>query len=418
MNNVDTLNMSNLEKVIETTYNEEKISNSSIKDIYEKISSADKYISEKFLTGKNNNNFNMIIQRINVISELPIPDYFEGSFLPNEIKDYILQNSFSYINFSGKIRGRDLNIYFIIFENLSNDLIREITFYVKQIFMWIYIIDEMATKNCSRQMNVYVYLTNFEKCLPISQMETIDSINVNTAFTSGCKKSTEIVIYRKEEWFKVFIHETFHNFGMEFSEMNNNSINNSLREIFNLNINYKFYEAYTETWARIINSAFYSYNLISKINNKSFNNFKTSFLNNLNKEALLSLYNLVKILYFFDIEFKRIVDKNEENITICNYLYKENTAVFSYFIISAIFMNNYGSFISWCEKSNNQFFIFKKTHVNINNFLKFLKKCLNNKQMLKNINKIEQFIKKNKIQNTNKLQMSLLNNADLLLIHT
>ena len=39
MNNVDTLNMSNLEKVIETTYNEEKISNSSIKDIYEKISS-------------------------------------------------------------------------------------------------------------------------------------------------------------------------------------------------------------------------------------------------------------------------------------------------------------------------------------------------------------------------------------------
>ena len=32
---------------------------------------------------------------------------------------------------------------------------------------------------------------------------------------------SEIIIFRNEEWFKVFVHETFHLFGVDFSNMSN-----------------------------------------------------------------------------------------------------------------------------------------------------------------------------------------------------
>ena len=45
-----------------------------------------------------------------------------------------------------------------------------------------------------------------------------------------CIKSGLIVLFRREEWFKVFIHECLHSFGMEFSGMNLNRLNIELKE--------------------------------------------------------------------------------------------------------------------------------------------------------------------------------------------
>ena len=93
--------------------------------------------------------------------------------------------------------------------------------YVDTIIMWLYILNEYGSKKCSTTFTIFLYLTSLEKKLPTSNIDILDQINVNTAFTSTCPSDSEIVIFRKEEWFKVFIHETFHSFGLDFSDMNN-----------------------------------------------------------------------------------------------------------------------------------------------------------------------------------------------------
>ena len=35
----------------------------------------------------------------------------------------------------------------------------------------------------------------------------------------GCRETSEITIYREEEWIKVLIHELFHNLNLDFSSM-------------------------------------------------------------------------------------------------------------------------------------------------------------------------------------------------------
>ena len=41
-------------------------------------------------------------------------------------------------------------------------------------------------------------------------------------------------------------------------------------------------------------------------------------------------------------------------------LYKENTNVFSYYILKSILMSNYDGFMKWCFDSNMNFISFKK----------------------------------------------------------
>ena len=67
--------------------------------------------------------------------------------------------------------------------------------------------------------------------MPDSNIDIIDQIHVNTGFTTTCPVDSEIVIFREEEWFKVFIHETFHNFALDFSDMNNSACHKIVLDI-------------------------------------------------------------------------------------------------------------------------------------------------------------------------------------------
>jgi hypothetical protein len=239
--------------------------------------------------------------------------------------------------------------------------------------MWLYILDEYSSKQCSKSLSVFIYFTPFEKQLPNNQLIVLDTEHVNTAYTTGCKESTEIVLYRSEEWFKVFIHETFHNFGLDFSSMNLQFVNKKLKEIFNVNIEFNLYESYCEIWARIINTMMYT----------------NSFKENMEKECLHSLFQALKILHFMDLKYKLITEKTDENIGICNYLYKEKTSVFSYYIITSLLINNYIDFLGWCFKNNNILLQFKQTPGNLESYIEFIHNCCTNSNIKKNISAIE-----------------------------
>jgi hypothetical protein len=367
------------------------------------------------------------VTKINMISQIPKPKFIDSYFFPNYIHEYVNENASYILHYSSTIEGRLINIYFITFEPLDSKCIDQLNKAVHMIYMWIYILNIYSEKKCSKVFTLYTYLTPFTKILPDNQLTPMDTNHVNTAYTTGCKRNTEVVIFRKEEWFKVFIHETFHCFGLDFSNMNFHNVNDNLKEIFNVNIDYKLYESYCETWARIINVIFYSFNKIHISINDKNNNIKLnklSFIKTFNKymenESAHSMIQALKILQFMDLNYKLITHKSNDAILSCKHLYKEETAVFSYYIITGLLLNNYIDFINWCSDHNPKFILFDKTIININNYISFIEYCSSNNNVKKNNKKIEDHLSKlnymdNKLSNKERnmirsLRMSIIDN--------
>ena len=356
---------------------------------------ADEYVSKK----AKGSCLHYTLSKIHLISQIPKPTMYDSYFFPKIIQTYIDENATYNIHFNCKIQNRDVNVYFVLTNELKQGYVYILLQYIHMMYMWIYILNEYASNFCSKSISIYIYLTPFEKLLPNNQLVILDTEHVNTAYTTGCKKNTEIVIYRSEEWFKVFIHETFHNFGLDFSDMNLHSVNRKLKDIFNVNIDFNLYESYCEFWARTINTFMYTYQSL-KINgtanhksyHTSFAKFKTAFKENMVNECKHSLFQALKILHFMDLNYKLISDKKHENIGICNYLYKEKTSVFSYYIITSLLINNYMEFMTWCYTNNNKFFQFKKTPGNLDAYVYFIYECCKNKNIIKNTALIEKML--------------------------
>ena len=371
--------------------------------LYNNIKEADKYVTNK----QKSTCFNYNITKIDTKSQIPLPNIYDSHFFPDKIKKYIHEKSTYSLQFTCNIKNRFITVNLVLFEKITQELLFTLKQYIKLIYIWLHIVDSFSLKKCSNKLDVYIYLTSFKKELPNNQLLSIDSEHVNTAYTTGCQKETEIILYRKEEWFKVFIHETFHCFGLDFSDMNLTAINNSIKNIFNVNVEYKLYESYCETWARILNTMIYTYFSLSN-NNKRLHTklFRDEFKQNMIIESYHSLYQSLNIMRFMDINFKIITDKNKNNIDICNHLYREKTSVFSYYIITSLLMNNYINFLNWSDINNNMLIQFKKTPGNLNKYVEFIDDSCKNKHINKNINELEKNMTKNKV--TKNLKMTII----------
>ena len=74
-------------------------------------------------------------------------------------------------------------------------------------------------------------MTPIKKVLPSSPFVILSPTHANTAVTTTCTADGEICLFRKEEIFKVFIHETFHSLGLDFSSMSNTALNSKMKGI-------------------------------------------------------------------------------------------------------------------------------------------------------------------------------------------
>lgn len=358
---------------------------------------------------KKGNCFKYNITKITKISDIPRSTMNDSYFFPKEIQAYINDNSLYDLKFECKIKGRELTVNFIIFHEIKQDELYIINKQIQMIYMWMYILNYFSIEKCSKKLNLYIYFTPFLKKLPTNQLITLNTEHVNTGYTTGCKENTEIVLYRKEEWFKVFIHETFHNFGLDFSDMNLAYVNKKLKEHFNVNVEFNLYESYCETWARLINTMFYSYFSIPSQLKPKEKYFKSQFYLNIKIEAFHSLYQFLKILKFQDLNYKLITEKKQENINICNHLYGENSSVFSYYVITGLLINNFGDFLLWCNKNNNFILMFKKTPGNLDKYIELIGNCKKNTFIKNNIKQMEKALKDKDSQIDESLRMTYLN---------
>jgi len=368
--------------------------NSGMEQLYYNFIKANIYVD----TLQKTDFFDFKLTKVNMISQIPRPEITDRYFFPHEIQKYIDDNATYIIHYSATIANRNVNLYFTMFNELSSNDIQSLNKRVYMIYMWIFIVNIYAKKSCSKSFVLYVYFTPFKKILPNNQLITLNSEHVNTAYTSGCRENTETVIFRQEEWFKVFIHETFHNFGLDFSNMNMNNTDSKLNKIFNVNIEYKLYESYCETWARIINVMFYTYNklhnndIVNKSRSKNSINidkFIETFKKYMKTECMYSITQALKILDFMNLNYKMVTSKKSSINTRVSNLYTEESSVFTYYIITGLLINNYIEFINWCFLNNTSFLLFDKTQDSLESYIEMIRSFKDNKHIKKNIRKVE-----------------------------
>jgi hypothetical protein len=172
--------------------------------------------------------------------------------------------------------------------------------------------------------------------------------------------------------------------------MNLSVCNSRILTIFKVNSEVNLFEAYTEFWARLMNSLFCSY--INMKHKNDIDEFLTNSVYFINFERTFAFFQMIKVLHFMDITYKDLYDKNIQSENIRKTMYKEETSVLSYYIITLILFNNYQDFLSWCNTNNTSLLQFKKTIQNLNHFCNFIETKYKTRSMIEGVNCTENLL--------------------------
>jgi hypothetical protein len=347
-----------------------------INTIYNNINSGCEYINRFPITIPESKNFNKKLLNLH-----------NTIYFPDEIQNYIKSHIHYITTYIVNISGKNIHINLYTTSKYSNTKIHNIIF---KIILIIYVLNLYASPTCSKNMKIDIYFTPFKRKLPRKLSDILEPINVNGGFsTSGCRNSTTITIYREEDWYKVFVHELFHNLNLDFAIMNIDKwreiLERKFEKINHIQSEFKIYETYCETWARILNVAINSY--LINLENRNRQKFLSTFRELIAAEQLFSLIQSFKI-------YKRMHS---------NIPYIERSNIICYYVFTAALMNNYTTFLNWAKRQGG--INFEKTNKNVNSFFNLIWKEYTNPDFLNKMKKTDK-IKLGKY--TNSLRMILI----------
>lgn len=259
----------------------------------------------------------------------------DSRYLPTEIREFIQTTPAATLTYRGT-SPIDYHVQFFCYGESCP--LEKLQRQMKLVIWWLKIANTYAKQRC-KDLVLNVYLTPFQKTLPDCGKVVLSSINCNTGLSTRCDYGHEITVYREEEWFKVFIHESFHYFGFDFAYSQTSSVNAALHRMFCVKQEILLYESYTEFWAEIIVMALYS-----KIHHRSFS--KT-----LERELTHSLQQAKKVLGLQELTYSQVTATDSQPCTT-DHLYREDTNVFAYYVIKTVFLYFNESFLEWCTTHN------------------------------------------------------------------
>ena len=323
-----------------------------------------------------------------------IPETIRKDYIENIKRETVYQYKFTL-----EIGGKTFHIMlwfptYIKRENNSTILMSDAQIQYKvyktlqKIYMWLSIATSFIHKsvNCSKTVNIYLYLTEHMKILPSNVDLPIAYLNANTAFTTGCVDTvTNITIYREEEWFKVFMHETMHNLGLDFNEINNQqNIDSIIKQTFPISVpNIRLYESYAEIWANTMNILFVVYFTDPPANKGRLPIVRWThiFMQRIYLEQIFSLFQATKILVFCKLKYSDLFLRDKA------YLYKEETPVFCYFILKCILLLNINSLLEFCNSQKGGASLkFQSSQQNAEKYAHLITKCAKSNTMMHSMN--------------------------------
>ena len=237
--------------------------------------------------------------------------FHNGKFISLDIRLY----TENYINNCYTYLFSHLELYLFNNDKEFNNLIRDdLVLNIYQITKWIY------NLNPIKKIILYYFDTTINKQI-IRGINYFCSQNIN----SGLSTTDYIIIWRREEIFKVLIHELIHYLDIDFKH------NTLLNTIINYTIGIFDYpilinETITEIQAQFYNTL---YTLIIDNIDSTVSEINKLFKIFYNLEQIYSWYQFTKIMNYlsidsFDIE---LIKKN----------FNQSTNVYSYYILKSIF---------------------------------------------------------------------------------
>ena len=358
-------------------------------------------------------------------------DTENNRYIPYKVYSYIREKSEYCIRFKANINGRAVSLYFITFPESHIAICSKIKhgssfssssfssssssylcaaeiavyqLYAYKVFIWISMVGRLANKECSQKLDVYFYMTPFKKERPHHDGGNLSAIHVNTGLTRNCETHGEIVVYRAEEWLKVFIHESMHNFNMDFIDLDLHEANERLRTTFCIpHGDILLFESYTEAWARIITimiDTYFHKETVTATAHISDN--RTHFIRvvreKLTNNSLFHVYQTVKVLDIMKLKYSEITVLTAENMEVCRKRYKEETNVYAYYILGGILSVYALPFVCWCGDNNKGYghgrdgikaIRFSRSNDNLNRFVDFICRAARDPVLLNMISFIE-----------------------------
>ena len=243
-------------------------------------------------------------------------------------------------------------------------------------WLWLYVLHYFAPETCSKKVDLYFYFTDHLKTLDNTLLKTpLDMKHVNTAFTTSCSPRTDIHLFRTEEWFKVFMHETFHNMGLDFSErqfdQDNRAADQFIHRLFPVGVEVRLFETYCETWAELIHTVFFVYFMHPPSAEIHLGQMVKKIEKHMQYEQLWSAYQCIKVLRHYGLTYKQLTDLDCPRAKkMRETQYKENTYVLSYYVIKSVFLTNIDDFLVWTLEYNGRSnpVLFKKTGENVRQY--------------------------------------------------
>ena len=303
---------------------------------------------------------NVSVKRI--IHKRQINSISSANFLSDKICEFINKNKSTCVTYKFFINNREITVNYFNFNNKLD--LNYLDTYTNYVAIIIYLLSLHSFKQCNNTLNIKIYLTPYKRSLSDNLDSVIGVHNVNGGYTHFCHSEGEIVVYRKEEWLKVVIHECIHSFGLEFSNLDLREFNKNLKKELPINSDFNIFESYTEIWAEIINICLIAFLYC----NRDKKLYLDTVYNLLKYEIVYSNFQCEKVLSYNNIKYSDLFNKNNN--------YREESNVFAYYIVKTLLIENIDEFIEWCYTYNINYINFKKNNKILNLFLNFIKKLL------------------------------------------
>jgi hypothetical protein len=305
----------------------------------------------------------------------PKPTPSNYSYIPSMFIQKIEKNLQTHKNYQFKIGKRNVSITFYADseKHFSKKMWEQC---LQKIYIWLHVASRFASDRCSPNLKIFIYLNPDPKKMP-KHSEEINRTHANTAFTTSCTQNTEIHLYREEEWFKVFIHETFHSLGLDFSTMDSSNYSNQIKELYGLNpqmSDIRLYESYSEICAEFIHTCMFTHFEMIKSgrSEKHLGDFDEKVKYYLSYEITFSVIQTIKILRHYQLHANDICSDSDSSKENMREKYREGTSMFSYFIVKSVLIFHINDFIQWIATHNRNSFDFSKTDKNIKAYVEFI----------------------------------------------
>lgn len=257
--------------------------------------------------------------------------YLKSNFIELDPKtDYYLDSKFitlDGINQANKIKFVFVTLYdghkLTFYLNNRNDM-KEVLLYIRPLFSLIRFMSNVYRDD---KMNAHIYFTKLKKLLPDNNVFDVE--NVNSGFTN-LLGDRYIVVWRKEEWLKVLIHEFIHFYDIDGKNVKFINSFDQMGLCLESNKVLLLNEAITD---------FIAIHLLSSLQSFLFN---LDYKNTLEKQ-IECVYDVCKRV----LKHAGFTKPSDIKSDKCPVKLKETTNVMSYYVIKSVLFYNRDQFKSF-----------------------------------------------------------------------